>query len=102
MAAAHPQGVLVEGRRVCARTYEFTDAEGRARRLTDDYTCGERVEILHDPAPDGDTARIGRGTTGTLVFAGCVCLLSLVMAAALVAIGLARPHAALDVISPGL
>ncbi|MGW4837123.1 hypothetical protein [Streptomyces globisporus] len=50
-----------------ARTYEFTDVEGRTRRLTDDYTSGERVEILHDPAPDWDTAQIGRRTTGTLV-----------------------------------
>ncbi|MEV5676336.1 hypothetical protein [Streptomyces sp. NPDC052179] len=58
-------GVLVEGRRVYARTYEFTDVEGRTRRLTDDYTSGERVEILHDPAPDWDTTQIGRRTTGT-------------------------------------
>ncbi|MEU0764682.1 hypothetical protein ABZ351_34025 [Streptomyces microflavus] len=96
------RGVLVEGRRVYARTYEFTDVEGRTRRLTDDYTSGERVEILHNPAPDRDTAQIGRRTTGTLVFAGCVCLLSLVMTAALVASGLAGPLAALDLISLGL
>ncbi|MET8608653.1 hypothetical protein ABZV92_34465 [Streptomyces rubiginosohelvolus] len=83
------RGAFVEGHRVYARTYEFTDVEGRTRRLTDEYASGERVEILHDPAPGRDTARIGRRTTGTLVFAGCVCLLSLVMAAALVAIGLA-------------
>ncbi|MFD4002773.1 hypothetical protein [Streptomyces rubiginosohelvolus] len=96
------RGALVEGHRVYARTYEFNDVEGRTRRLTDDYASGERVEILHDPAPGRDTARIGRRTTGTLVFAGCVCLLSLVMAAALVAIGLAGPLAALGVISLGL
>ncbi|MFD8475262.1 MULTISPECIES: hypothetical protein [Streptomyces] len=92
----------VEGRRVYARTYEFTDVEGRTRRLTDDYASGERVEILHDPAPGRDTAQIGRRATGTLVFAGCVCLLSLVVAAALVAIGLTGPLAALDVIFLGL
>ncbi|MFH9120441.1 hypothetical protein [Streptomyces globisporus] len=74
----------------------------RTRRLTDDYSSGERVEILHDPAPGRDTAQIGRRTTGTLVFAGCVCLLSLVVAAALVAIGLTGPLAALDVIFLGL
>ncbi|OKI70232.1 hypothetical protein AMK14_13625 [Streptomyces sp. TSRI0445] len=96
------RGVLVEGRRVYARTYEFTDVEGRTRRLTDDYASGERVEILHGPAPGRDTAQIGRRATGTLVFAGCVCLLSLVVAAALVAIGLAGPLAALDVIFLGL
>ncbi|GGW06854.1 hypothetical protein GCM10010264_29890 [Streptomyces globisporus] len=60
------------------------------------------MEILHDPAPGRDTAQIGRRTTGTLVFAGCVCLLSLVVAAALVAIGLTGPLAALDVIFLGL
>ncbi len=38
------RGVLAEGRRVYARTYEFTDVEGRTRRLTDDYASGERVE----------------------------------------------------------
>ncbi|MEU5036259.1 hypothetical protein AB0G48_19230 [Streptomyces rubiginosohelvolus] len=96
------RGVLVEGRRVYARTYEFTDAEGRTRRLTDDYASGERVEILHDPAPGRDTAQIGHRTTGTLVFAGCVCLLSLVMAVALVTIGLLGPLAALGIISLGL
>ncbi|MGW5732910.1 MULTISPECIES: hypothetical protein [Streptomyces] len=96
------RGVVVEGRRVYARTYEFTDAQGRTRHLTDDYASGERVEILHDPAPDGDAAQIGRRTTGTFLFAGCVCLLSLVMAAALIAIALAGPLAALDVIFLGL
>lgn len=54
------RGVFVEGHRVYARTYEFTDVEGHTRRLTDDYASGERVEILHDPAPGRDTARIGR------------------------------------------
>lgn len=58
------RGVLVEGHRVYARPYEFTDVEGRTRRLTDDYASGERVEILHDPAPGRDTAQIGRRTRG--------------------------------------
>ncbi|MFJ8540655.1 hypothetical protein ACIRFH_01310 [Streptomyces sp. NPDC093586] len=91
-------GVLVEGRRLYAGAYEYTDLEGRGRRLTGTSEYAEQAEILYDP--EGRTeAQVGRGTTGTLVFAVFVLIVSLAMTAALVALALAGPLGAWGVIS---
>ncbi|WP_411079356.1 hypothetical protein [Streptomyces sp. cmx-18-6] len=95
------RGVLVEGRRLYAGTYEYTDLDGRTHRLTDVYETARRVEVLYDPADAGQTAQAGRRTAGTLAFGVLVCLLSLAMATALAAVGLAGPLAALGVIPAG-
>ncbi|MGW6023376.1 hypothetical protein [Streptomyces sp. NPDC055099] len=91
-------GVLVEGRKVYSGTYEFTDTDGRARQLTDSYESAEQVRILYDPTAAGQVAQVGRRTAGTLAFAALVCLLSLIMTAALAALGVAGPLVALDVL----
>lgn len=94
-------GVLVEGRRLYAGAYEFTDLEGRVRRLTGTSEHAEQVEILYDP--EGRTeAQVGRGTTGTLIFAVFVFLISLVTATALAVLALAGPLVASHFISLGL
>ncbi|MEV0521965.1 hypothetical protein AB0I66_00960 [Streptomyces sp. NPDC050439] len=95
-------GVLVEGRKLYSGTYEFTDADGRTRQLTDTYESAEQVRILYDPTAAGQVAQVGRRTAGTLAFALIVFLLSLAMTVALAAIGVAGPLAALDVLPVGL
>lgn len=92
------RGVLVEGRRLYAGAYEFTDLEGRTRKLTDTSTYAERAEILYDPEGRVE-AQIGRGTTGTLIFAVLVFLLCLAMTTALVAVALAGPLVASELTS---
>ncbi|CAM5270041.1 hypothetical protein [Streptomyces griseomycini] len=94
-------GVLVEGRRLYAGAYEFTDLEGRVHQLTGTSEHAEQVEILYDP--EGRTkAQVGRGTTGTLIFAVFIFLVSLTAATALVVLALAGPLGASHLISPGL
>ncbi|MGW7067294.1 hypothetical protein ACWGII_19065 [Streptomyces sp. NPDC054855] len=95
-------GILVEGRKLYSGTYEFTDAEGRSRQLTDSYESAERVQILYDPTAAGQTAQVGRRTAGTLVFASLVCFLSLAVTVTLTAIAVLGPLAALHVVSLGL
>lgn len=83
-------GVLAEGRRLYAGAYELSDLEGRARQLTGTSEHAGRVEILYDP--EGRTeAQVGRGTTGTLIFAVFVFLISLAMATGLAVLALAGP-----------
>jgi hypothetical protein len=87
-------GILVEGRRLYAGTYEFTDAEGRIHSLTGTSESADRVEILYDPEGQAP-AQVGRGTVGTLALAVIVFLLSLAMTTALAALGLAGPFVVL-------
>ncbi|MFF8811530.1 hypothetical protein [Streptomyces pactum] len=91
-------GVLVEGRRLYADAYEFTDLEGRVHQLTGTSEYTAQVEILHDPEGRAE-AQVGRGTTGTLVFAVLVLLVSLVTATALAVLALAGPLGASQVFS---
>ncbi|MFJ4343370.1 hypothetical protein [Streptomyces sp. NPDC088915] len=87
-------GVLVEGRRLYAGAYEFTDLEGRTRELTGTSTHAERVEILYDP--EGRTeAQVGRGTTGNLIFAVFFFVVCLAMTIAMACLALASPLFAL-------
>ncbi|MFE5511709.1 hypothetical protein ACFQ9J_13975 [Streptomyces sp. NPDC056529] len=84
------RGILVEGRRLHDDVYGFTDLEGRTRKLTGTSTYTARVEILYDPE-DRTAAQIGRGTTGTLIFALFTFLLCLGMTTALACLALASP-----------
>ncbi|MFC8172368.1 hypothetical protein [Streptomyces sp. NPDC057325] len=84
------RGVLVEGRQLYAGAYEFTDLEGGSRELTGTSAYAERVEILYDPG-SRTVAQVGRGTTGTLVFAVFFFIVCLSMATALAGLALAGP-----------
>ncbi|MET8012893.1 hypothetical protein ABZU86_13370 [Streptomyces sp. NPDC005271] len=76
------RGITVEGRLqrshwyngVEQYTYAYVDNQGEQRELTSSDGGAERAEITYDPA-DPETAQVGRGTTGWLVFGAVLILL---------------------------
>ncbi|MGW5481557.1 hypothetical protein [Streptomyces sp. NPDC004008] len=55
-------------------TYTYVDNQGERRELTTSEGNGEQAEITYDPT-DPETAQVGRGTTGWLVFGAVLILL---------------------------
>ncbi|WP_338776876.1 hypothetical protein [Streptomyces sp. DG1A-41] len=93
------RGVTVEGRLlwfpwysgVEQYTYAYVDSHGVRRERTGSDGCAERAEITYDPSAP-ETTKVGRRTTGQLVFGAVLLLLLggpvLLAGAAFVVVGL--------------